>query len=206
VAPLVGGPLAPSSASSVVTVTPSDVMVALVDSHGEIVAVIAKPADKLAGLAEALGIDIPALPEGVSTISVLVSDGDLAALADGDFVAPGSSSASAAADRPALAAAIRRGAWKAASAVESPAPGGPISLTEHDLTPLPLNAPAPSSVPTASSGSAGSFSPPGGSAGGFAALSALLGIAAAIIVSRRIRLSPAVWRPVAFHSPLERPG
>jgi hypothetical protein len=182
-------------------------MVALVDSHGEIVAVIAKPADKLAGFAHALGIDIPALPDGVTTISVLVSDSDLAALADSGFVAPGSPGASGAADRPAaLAAAIRRGGWKADSAVEAPASGGPIAFTGHDLTPLPLNAPAPSSVPTASSGSAGTFSPPGGSAGGFAALSALLGIAAAIIVSRRLRLSPAVWRPVAFHSPLERPG
>jgi hypothetical protein len=188
-------------------------MVAVVDTNGEIIAVIAQPANEIGQLAHDLGIEIPLMPQGVSTMSVLVDASVFSELSTGDAtgfttILPASpAAASARADRPSsAAAAIRRGAWKVDSAVEPSAGRGPIVLTERDLTPLPLNAPEPSPAPSASSGSAGTFSPSGGGAGGFAALSALLGIAAAIMVSRRLRLSPAVWRPVAFHSPLERPG
>lgn len=88
---------------------------------------------------------------------------------------------------------------------DRPQPG---AHSQRSPAPVKDSSPAPP-APSAPAGSAGSApAPASGGSPGFGALgavAALVGLAAAGL-GRRIRYSRTVWRPVAFVSPLERPG
>jgi hypothetical protein len=142
----------------------------------------------------------PVIPVGFAPLS------DAEALKDLVAYLSGESTFGAWSSELGLAAEISSG--NPGSAAASARGSTPVNLTAPRSTgsqSTGLPAPQTPQAPAASSGavgvgSSGSSGPPP------AVLLALFAVLAAAALGRMLQLSAAVWRPVAFVSPLERPG